>query len=87
MSINAVSGLSGSDFASLRPSPTVPQVGGVTPRAAATTTAQKPTEAAPPPPPKPDQPFILVPTVPLSPTVLAELIGRQFSLTGPSASG
>jgi hypothetical protein len=29
---------------------------------------------------------LLVPTEPLSPTVLAELIGRQISLTGPTPS-
>jgi hypothetical protein len=34
------------------------------------------------PPPKPTEPFVLVPTEPLTPKVLAELIGRQLGLTG-----
>jgi hypothetical protein len=34
------------------------------------------------PPPKPNEPFVLVPTEPLTPKVLAELIGRQLGLNG-----
>jgi hypothetical protein len=85
MSLITVSGLSRSDANSVGPSATVAQAGGVTPSSAATPTAGTPAQA--PSPTKPQQPFLLVPTEPLSPTVLAELIGRQLSLNGTPASG
>jgi hypothetical protein len=36
---------------------------------------------------KPEQPVLLVPTQPLSPAVLAELVGRQLPLSGASVRG
>jgi len=84
MSVDAVSGLSGSDYALLNRSSTVAPARAVTLAPAVTPTAGDPTKV--PSPTKPQQPFLLVPTVPLSPTVLAELIGLQFSLNGPAAS-
>jgi hypothetical protein len=85
MSLNAVSVVSGSEINSVGPSVPVPQVSGVAPSPAATPTSGEPAQAQSPT--KPKEPFLLVPTEPLSPTVLAELIGRQLSLNGTPASG
>ena len=54
----------------------VTQISGVTPASAAS--------AAPPPMTNPLHPVMPVPTQPLSPAVLAELIGRQLSFYGSS---
>jgi hypothetical protein len=82
MSLNALSGPGWDNINSLGPTLTVPQAPAATHNPAANSTPAEPTQT--PSPDKPPQPFLLVPTVPLSPTVLAELIGRQISLTGPS---
>jgi hypothetical protein len=82
MSLNAMSGLSVDNINSLSSPLTMPHVPAVAQSPAAISTAADPTRV--PPPAKPPQPFLLVPTEPLSPTVLAELIGRQISLTGPT---
>jgi hypothetical protein len=82
MSLNAMSALSGDNINSLGSPLTTPRATAVAQSPAANTTAAYPTQASSPA--KPQEPFLLVPTEPLSPTVLAELIGRQISLTGPS---
>jgi hypothetical protein len=84
MSINATSGLGGDNINSLGSPLTIPQAPAIVQSPAAISTAAYPTQASSPA--KPQQPFLLVPTEPLSPTVLAELIGRQLSLNGPSPS-
>ncbi len=84
MSINAISGLSGDHINSLGSAVTMPQAPAAIQSSAANATAAYPTQASSPA--KPPQPFLLVPTEPLSPTVLAELIGRQLSLNGPPPS-
>jgi hypothetical protein len=84
MSLNAISGPSADNINSLGPALTVPHTPAVTQSPAANSTAAFPTQASSSA--KPQQPFILVPTEPLSPTVLAELIGRQISLNGPTPS-
>jgi hypothetical protein len=84
MSLNGVSGLSGDNINSLGSPLTMPQAPAVAQSTAANTTAAYPTQASSPA--KPQEPFLLVPTEPLSPTVLAELIGRQISLNGPTPS-
>jgi hypothetical protein len=84
MSIDAVAGLSGSDFASLNRGYPATQVSAVTPSAAAAAAAaaKGPAGASPV-----TQPLLLVPTQPpLTATVLAELIGRHLSATGLSPS-
>jgi hypothetical protein len=84
MSVDAVSGLSGSTLAPLNRAPAVTQVSaaGQTPVA-----TQASGETTPPAPVKPAQPLLLVPTQPLSPTVLAELVGRHLSLNGFGPAG
>jgi hypothetical protein len=78
MSFDAVSGLSGSSFAPLNRAPAVTPVSAPTQSSPATSgsalsaSATDPTKSA--------QPLLLVPTQPLSPTVLAELVGRHLSL-------
>jgi hypothetical protein len=84
MSLNAMPGLSGDNINSLGSALTMPHAPAVAQSSAASTTAAYPTQASSPA--KPQQPFLLVPTEPLSPTVLAELIGRQISLNGPTPS-
>ena len=84
MSLNAMSGLSGVNMNSLGSAVTVPQAPTAAQSPAAKSTAVYPTQASSPV--KPQQPFLLVPTEPLSPTVLAELIGRQITLNGPTPS-
>jgi hypothetical protein len=86
MPINAWSGLSGSDFASLSRASAVNQVRAAAPSPAATAkdTSTDPSESSLPP--KPEQPVLLVPIIPLSPAVLAELVGYHLSLTWPGAS-
>jgi hypothetical protein len=84
MSLNAMSELSGVNMNSLGSALTVPQAPAVAQSPAVKSTAVYPAQASPPV--KPQQPFLLVPTEPLSPTVLAELIGRQISLNGPTPS-
>ena len=84
MSLNAMSGLSGVNMNSLGSALTVPQAPTAAQSPAAKSTAVYPTQASSPV--KPQQPFLLVPTEPLSPTVLAELIGRQITLNGPTPS-
>jgi hypothetical protein len=84
MSIDAVSGLSGSEFALLNRASQVTQVSTVAPAAAATAAAKDANDSSIS---KPDRPILLVPTQPpLSAQVLAELIGRHLSPTGLSAS-
>ena len=101
MSFDAVSGIGGSgylphDVASAvtpacrtEPSP----LGTATPQgtrqgtSAAKGTPALSEPATAPASPKREQSVLLVPTIPLSPTVLAELIGRQISLDGPSPGG
>jgi hypothetical protein len=88
MSFDAVSGLGGSSLAPLDRASAVTQVAAATQTPAATPApAAAPGEppTPPPSPAKPGQPVLLVPTEPLSPTVLAELVGRRLSLTGPAA--
>jgi hypothetical protein len=82
MSLNAMSGLSADNINSLGSALTGPHAPSVAQGPSAISTAAYPTQASSPA--KPQQPFLLVPTEPLSPTVLAELIGRQISLTGPT---
>ena len=84
MSLNTMSGLSGVNMNSLGSALTVPQAPAVAQSPAAKSTAVYPPQASSPV--KPPQPFLLVPTEPLSPTVLAELIGRQITLNGPTPS-
>ena len=84
MSLNAISGPSGDNINSLGSALSVAHTPAVTQSPAANSTAAFPTQASSAP--KPQQPFLLVPTEPLSPTVLAELIGRQISLNGPTPS-
>jgi hypothetical protein len=79
MSVDAVSGLSGSAFAPLNRAPAVTQVSAATKTPVAT---QASGETTSPAPAKPAQPLLLVPAQPLSPSVLAELIGRHLSLHG-----
>jgi hypothetical protein len=80
MSLDAVSGLSGSSFAPLNRAPAVTQVAAPTQGSPVTSGASQATASAIDPT-KPSEPLLLVPTQPLSPTVLAELIGRHLSLT------
>jgi hypothetical protein len=83
MSVDAVSGLSGSTFAPLNRAPAVTQVSAATQTPVATRSgvpAQASGETTAAAPAKPAQPLLLVPTQPLSPTVLAELVGRHLSL-------
>jgi hypothetical protein len=92
MSIAAISGLSGISLAPPDRPSTVNQAAGTTLTATATQSAgvtQIPgvtqatgDPATKAPLPKPAQPFILVPTEPLTAAVLAELIGRQPPLNG-----
>jgi hypothetical protein len=80
MSFDAISGLSGSNV-------TLPDRTQMAPQVAAATMPQAATQGEEPTAPsltKPGQPILLVPTQPLSPTVLAELVGRQLSLSVPS---
>jgi hypothetical protein len=84
MFIDGVSGVSGSGSASLSQASAVTQVSASAQTAATTQASGQPTTAASAP--KPVQPFLLVPTEPLSPTVLAELIGHQLSLNGPTVA-
>ena len=83
MYLNAMSELSGVNMNSLGSALTVPQAPAVAQSPAAKSTAVYPPQPSSPVKP---QPFLLVPTEPLSPTVLAELIGRQISLNGPTPS-
>jgi hypothetical protein len=83
MTLNAISGPNGDNINSLGSALTLPHTPAVTQSPAANSTAAFPNQASSP---KPQQPFLLVPTEPLSPTVLAELIGRQISLNGPTPS-
>lgn len=79
MSINSLPGLSSSIAA-----PVGNYATGTLASAAQATAAKQasPAPKAEPPPPKTAQPFVLVPTEPLTPKVLAELIGRQLGLNG-----
>ena len=81
MSFDAVSGLNGSSPTPHDRVAAVPQV----PMPTQTQAATQPEQPAAPSLTKPGQPVLLVPTQPLSPTVLAELVGRHLSLIGPSA--
>ena len=97
MSFDAVSGIGGSGYiphdlavavtpaSRTEPSP----LGTATPQgtSAAKGTPALSAPATAPASPKRQQSVLLVPTIPLSPTVLAELIGRQISLDGPSSGG
>ncbi|WP_428491375.1 hypothetical protein [Rhodopila sp.] len=76
MSIDTVSATGGTAY------PPLDRAASVTPVSA---TSSAGTETSTNPPAEPKQPFLLVPTIPLSPTVLAELVGRQLSLNGPVA--
>jgi hypothetical protein len=82
MSIAAVSGLSVSDLPPLDQASAVAPATAVTPVSTATRSSAatqgpgapaKPAEVG-----QPAQPFLLIPTVPLTPQVLAELVGRQL---------
>jgi hypothetical protein len=79
MSFDAISGLSGSNVTPHDRAQAVPQFAAATMTQAATQ-GEQPTALSLA---KPGQPILLVPTQPLSPTVLAELVGRQLSLSGP----
>ncbi|WP_428542567.1 hypothetical protein [Rhodopila sp.] len=81
MSIDTVSAMGGSGYLPPDRTSSLPSV--AAPSSAGPHTPADP--AAADPPAKPEQPFLLVPTIPLSPTVLAELVGRQLSLNGPTA--
>jgi hypothetical protein len=83
MSFDAVSGISGSSLAPLVPAPA-----GISPSAA----TQGSAGATPEPqasdrrpivaPAKPAQPLLLVPTTPMTPSVLAQLAGQQWDRPG-----
>jgi hypothetical protein len=82
MSFDAVSGISGSSFAPLDRASAVNQAAAAAQLAVgAQATGATSASGAPAPAislPKPAQPLLLVPTMPLTPAVLAELIGRQL---------
>ena len=82
MSIDTVSAMGGTAY------PPLDRISSVTPVSATSSAGTQTSTNLPTadPPAKPQQPFLLVPTIPLSPTVLAELVGRQLSLNGPTAS-
>jgi hypothetical protein len=80
MSFDAVSGLGGSNVTPHDRTHGVPQVAAATMTQAATQREQPTAPSLA----KPIQPILLVPTEPLSPTVLAELVGRQLSPSGTS---
>jgi hypothetical protein len=91
MSIGAVSGLGGSSFAppdrasAVTPLAAVTASSGAPPASQTIQTGTIQAAGAPAtsgPATKTPQPFLLVPTEPLTPTVLAELIGRQAPLSG-----
>ena len=84
MSIDAISATGGRGYRPLDRASAVTPVS-ATPASAATQTDPGSATAAPSTHPEP--PLLLVPTIPLSPTVLAELVGRQISLNGPAAGG
>jgi hypothetical protein len=92
MSLDAVSGISGSSLASLDRSSTVTQAAPPAPgsgptQALGATRASGAVQASgasgtPTQAPMQAQPLLLIPTEPLTPRVLAELIGLQVPLSG-----
>jgi hypothetical protein len=80
MSIAASSALSGSNFVPLYRAAAVTPAPATAPTAGATQGSGAPAPATSTP--KQTQPLLLVPTVPLTAAVLAELVGRQLSLNG-----
>lgn len=89
MSFGAVSGIGASSFASLDRAYAVNQPNVVEASSGATQASQTiqagaaqaaGTSSSAINPPKAAEPFLMVPTEPLTPTVLAELIGRQAPL-------
>jgi hypothetical protein len=90
MSFDVVSGIGGSNFAPLDRTNAISQPNAVTASSELPTSQTSQAGAAQATgtsvsainPPKAAQPFLLVPTEPLTPAVLAELVGRQAPLSG-----
>lgn len=89
MSIGAVSGPGGIGAAPLNWEPAATKASTTTTNTATQGSATAPASGEPATDPsakKPAQPFLLIPTEPLTPKVLAELVGLQLFPSEPSAT-